>query len=415
MGPAPKSKPNLHDFFKFGEKLGSFLPLTKAHLIVLSSGTFATVILVTENATKKKYAMKVIEKAKSRGMEEQIIKEITILKRIQHPNIVRLYECYETRDKIYMQMEYVDGGELFDRIVNLGFYGEEDARTLVKNILEAVKYLHEAGLICVRADNALKTNSLSYSARRVSVINMADIFISNPSDLKPENLLMASKEEHAAVKLADFGLSTIVTSDSMLKTSCGTLTYCAPEILRGEKYGKPVDLWSTGVISYILLSGYPPFWDKEEAAMMELTLRGKFTFFSPDWDEISDTAKDFITKLIQVDPLKRLTAVQALQHKWIMNATGEQKINMIERVGDNLVKHFNARRKLKVGMDAVKFINTIRHLGQMHIAFKGKTDAPDAVAVPSPVPSENAPVSPNSDDIIEADPEIVRSTATELV
>ncbi|KAL2911718.1 hypothetical protein HK105_208819 [Polyrhizophydium stewartii] len=344
-------KPNLHDFFKFGDKLGS--------------GTFATVVLVTENSTKKQYAMKIIEKAKSRGMEEQIIKEITILKRIQHPNIVRLFECYETRDKIYMQMD-VDGGELFDRIVNLGFYGEEDARAIVKSILEAVKYLHEAA-----------------------------------QDLKPENLLMASKDEHSTVKLADFGLSTIVTTDSMLKTSCGTLTYCAPEILKGEAYGKPVDLWSTGVISYILLSGYPPFWDKEEAAMMELTLRGKFTFFSPDWDEITDTAKDFITKLIQVDPVKRLTAQQALQHKWITKETSsEQKINMIERVGDNLVKHFNARRKLKVGMDAVKFINTIRHLGQMHIGFKGK----------------DTPGGPSAENDLGIDPneEIVRSTAPEL-
>ena len=122
-----------HLVFQFGEKLGS--------------GTFATVVLVTENATKKKYAMKIIDKSKSRGMEDQIIKEITILKRIQHPNIIRLYECFETKDKIYMQMEYVDGGELFDRIVNLGFYGEEDAKSIVKNILDAVLYLHNAGIV----------------------------------------------------------------------------------------------------------------------------------------------------------------------------------------------------------------------------------------------------------------------------
>ncbi|KAI8929629.1 kinase-like domain-containing protein [Entophlyctis helioformis] len=359
-----------HQVFKFGEKLGS--------------GTFATVVLVTENATKKKFAMKVIEKAKSKGMEEQIIKEITILKRIQHPNIVRLYECYETRDKIYMQMEYVDGGELFDRIVNLGFYGEEDARSIVKNILEAVKYLHESGVV--------------------------------HRDLKPENLLMASKDEHAEVKLADFGLSTLVDNDSMLKTSCGTLTYCVcTEILRGEKYGKPVDLWSIGVISYILLSGYPPFWDKDEASMMELTLRGKFTFFSPDWDEISDTAKDFITKTIQVDANTRLTAQQAVQHKWITkDSTGDQKINMIERVGDNLVKHFNARRKLKVGVDAVKFINTIRHLGAMHIALKGK-DAPGGSPADQPIiPGQQPTVASDMGSIMEVNSEIVRSTATSL-
>jgi serine/threonine protein kinase len=140
---------------------------------------------------------------------------------------------------------------LFDRIVNLGYYGEADAKRIMKGILEAVNYLHNAGIV--------------------------------HRDLKPENLLMASKAADADVKLADFGLSTIVTNDSMLKTSCGTLTYCAPEILRGESYGKPVDLWSMGVITYILYflltrhSGYPPFWDKDESVMMELTLRGTFT------------------------------------------------------------------------------------------------------------------------------------------
>jgi serine/threonine protein kinase len=139
--------------------------------------------------------------------------------------------------------------------VNLGYYGEEDAKRITKGILEAVNYLHNAGIV--------------------------------HRDLKPENLLMASKNDDSDVKLADFGLSTIVTNDSMLKTSCGTLTYCAPEILRGEAYGKPVDLWSIGVITYILLSGYPPFWDKDEAVMMELTLRGTFTCTSCSYSFLS--------------------------------------------------------------------------------------------------------------------------------
>ncbi|KAJ3258962.1 Calcium/calmodulin-dependent protein kinase type 1 [Boothiomyces macroporosus] len=328
-------KPNLHDFFTFGEKLGS--------------GTFATVTLVTENATGKKYAMKVIEKSKSKGMEEQIIKEITILKRIKHHNIIRLYECFETRDKIYIS---VDGGELFDRIVNLGYYGEDDAKKIVKGIIDAVQYLHNAGI-----------------------------------DLKPENLLMASKADDAEVKLADFGLSTIVTNDSMLKTSCGTLTYCAPEILRGESYGKPVDLWSIGVITYILLSGYPPFWDKDEAVMMELTLRGKFAFFSPDWDEVSDIGKDFICQLIQVDSAKRMTCAQAQEHQWLKTESAEKK-NLISKVGDNLVKHFNARQKLKVGMDAIKFVNAIRHVAALSSGMK-KVNIGDKAPVPEPAPEKN--------------------------
>lgn len=197
----------------------------------------------------------------------------------------------------------------------MGYYGEEDAKHIVRGILEAVQYLHNAGIV--------------------------------HRDLKPENLLMASQDMHADVKLADFGLSTIVTNDSMLKTSCGTLTYCAPEILRGENYGKPVDIWSIGVITYILLSGYPPFWDKDESVMMELTLRGTFTFFSPDWDEVSQEAKDFISALIQVDSSKRLNCTQALEMPWLNNNIKNQR-NLIEKVGNNLIAHFNARKKFKV-------------------------------------------------------------------
>lgn len=340
-------KPNLHDIFAFGDKLGS--------------GAFATVILATENKTGKKYAMKVIEKAKAKGLESQIIKEITILKRIQHPNIIRLYECFETKEKIYMQMEYVDGGELFDRIVNLGYYGEDDAREIAKNILSAVAYLHQHNIV--------------------------------HRDLKPENLLMASKDEKAPVKLADFGLSTVADNDQMLKTSCGTLTYVAPEILKGEKYGKPVDLWSTGVITYILLSGYPPFYGKDDAALLDVTLSGRFQYHSPDWDSISDSAKDFIKKLIEVDPEKRSTAAQALQHPWILGEVPSEKVDLSGRVGENLIKHFNARKKLKAGLEAIKFISTVRRMSVI-LAMQKNGELPPLP--PPPEPDQAAAGPPDS-------------------
>lgn len=138
----------------------------------------------------------------------------------------------------------------------MGYYGENDAKNIVNGIIEAVHYLHMAGIYFLFLSNI------------VGIVHR---------DLKPENLLMSSKEDPADVKLADFGLSSIASNDSMLKTSCGTLTYCAPEILRGDTYGKAVDMWSIGVITYILLSGYPPFWDKDENIMIDLTLRGQFT------------------------------------------------------------------------------------------------------------------------------------------
>ena len=142
------------------------------------------------------------------------------MKHANHPNIVRLFECYETDDKIYLQLELVSGGQLFDRIVMMGYYGEEDAKRIITDILNAVCYLHKTGVV--------------------------------HRDLKPENLLMASNADDATVKLADFGLSTIMKRGSMLNTNCGTLAYCAPEILDGQNYGKAVDLWSLGVITYIM-------------------------------------------------------------------------------------------------------------------------------------------------------------------
>ncbi|KAJ3041721.1 calcium calmodulin-dependent protein kinase type 1G [Rhizophlyctis rosea] len=310
MCPPPLPTINLtQTVFTFGPELGR--------------GSFATVVLATENNPThgdppKKYAMKVIDKHRCRGHEDHIVKEITILRKVQHKNVIRLLDCFETKDRLYLQMEYVDGGELFDRIVNLGYYSESDARRIVMEIIDALKYLHAQNIV--------------------------------HRDLKPENLLMASKATDAPVKLADFGLSTVMTNDSMLSTSCGTLTYVAPEILKGQKYGKEVDMWSLGVIAYILY-----------VSSVVQPVSYRLQVFSPDWDEISNDAKNFITALIQPDPAQRMTASQAVSHPWIMagrkhepNGTeGEEKKekkekNLVKPVGENLVKHFNAKRKLKV-------------------------------------------------------------------
>ncbi|KAJ3291293.1 calcium calmodulin-dependent protein kinase type 1G [Borealophlyctis nickersoniae] len=310
--------------------------------------------------------MKVMDKRRCRGHESHIIREITILKKINHKNIIKLYDCFETKDRLYLQMEFrdtvnanthlapstnsVDGGELFDRICDLGSYGENDARRIVSEVLEAVKYLHGQNIV--------------------------------HRDLKPENLLMASKAPNAHVKLADFGLSTVMTNESMLSTKCGTLTYVAPEVLKGLDYGKPVDLWSIGVITYILLSGYPPFWAEDEAAILELTLRTKFSFFSPDWDEITPLAKDFISNLIVADPSARLTAQQAATHRWIKGGGETELVDLSARVGENLIKHFDAKRKFKASIDAVMFL--ARHIGH---SFTTTGGVPHMVSAGTPSPS----------------------------
>lgn len=293
------------------------------------------VVRVVESATNVPYAMKIIDKKRCRGHEAHIISEISILKKLKHDNIVNLYDVYETKDKLYLQMEYVTGGELFDRIVNEGFYSESRAKDLVRCIVDAIHYLHSQRIV--------------------------------HRDLKPENLLMATKAPDSPIKVADFGLANHMNdANSMLTTCCGTLTYAAPEILKMQGYNEQVDMWSVGVITYILLSGYPPFAGDSEATVLQAALDATFEFFSPEWDQISTAAKDFIKRLIVVDPKSRMSAQQALNHHWLKqdlqnlkepNAQSDELVNLM--VKSNLVKNFNAKRKFKSTAEAVLAINKL--------------------------------------------------------
>lgn len=168
----------------------------------------------------------------------------------------------------------MEGGELFDRIVDKSYYTEREARDLVLLLLEAIKYCHSYGIV--------------------------------HRDLKPENVLLSSKDDNASIKLADFGFAKKLDLDSEnLTTACGTPGYVAPEILKGSSYGKTVDIWSIGVITFILLCGYPPFHHDNHNALFRLIKAGKFEFSSPYWDHISDEAKDLINQMLVVDPAKR--------------------------------------------------------------------------------------------------------------
>uniref|UniRef100_A0A8C9GBW8 Calcium/calmodulin dependent protein kinase I n=1 Tax=Pavo cristatus TaxID=9049 RepID=A0A8C9GBW8_PAVCR len=295
---------------------------------VLGTGAFSEVVLAEERATQKLVAIKCIAKKALEGKEAGIENEIAVLHKIKHPNIVALDDIYESSSHLYLIMQLVSGGELFDRIVEKGFYTERDASTLIRQILDAVRYLHDMGIV--------------------------------HRDLKPENLLYYSLEEDSKIMISDFGLSKIEGCGSVMSTACGTPGYVAPEVLAQKPYSKAVDCWSIGVIAYILLCGYPPFYDENDAKLFEQILRAEYEFDSPYWDDISDSAKDFIRHLMEKDPDKRFTCEQALQHPWIAGDTALDK-NIHQSVSEQIKKNF-AKSKWKQAFNATAVVRHMRKL-----------------------------------------------------
>ncbi|KAJ7993234.1 hypothetical protein DPEC_G00270330 [Dallia pectoralis] len=315
---------SLEEFYTMGPELGR--------------GATSVVFRTEEKLTQEPYAAKVLKKT----IDKKIVRtEIGVLLRLSHPNIIRLKEIFETETDIALILELVTGGELFDRIVERGYYSERDAAHVIKQILEAVAYLHENGVV--------------------------------HRDLKPENLLYADLSLDAPLKIADFGLSKIIDEQVTMKTVCGTPGYCAPEILRGNAYGPEVDMWSVGVILYILLCGFEPFFDpRGDQYMYSRILNCDYEFVSPWWDEVSLNAKDLVSKLIVQDPQKRLTVKEALDHPWVLGKAA--RFSHMDTTQKKL-QEFNARRKLKAIMKAV--VATSR----MHEGSRRRTDSceiPDA-------------------------------------
>uniref|UniRef100_A0AAZ3R855 Protein kinase domain-containing protein n=1 Tax=Oncorhynchus tshawytscha TaxID=74940 RepID=A0AAZ3R855_ONCTS len=291
-------------------------------------GAFSEVVLAEEKGTQRLVAIKCIPKKALEGKENNIENEIAVLHRIKHTNIVSLKDIFESTSHLYLVMQLVSGGELFDRIVEKGFYTERDASQLIHQILDAVKYLHDMGIV--------------------------------HRDLKPENLLYYSMDEDSKIMISDFGLSKIEDTGSIMSTACGTPGYVAPEVLAQKPYSKAVDCWSIGVISYILLCGYPPFYDENDAKLFEQILKAEYEFDSPYWDDISDSAKDFICHLMEKDFMKRYTTEKALQHPWICGDTALDK-NIHESVSAQIKKNF-AKSKWKQAFNATAVVRHMRRL-----------------------------------------------------
>jgi len=301
----------------------------------LGQGTYAVVKEAQHIRTGEHFAVKVINKKLMEGREHMVRNEITILKKISqgHKNILTLQDYFETLNNLYLVTDLARGGELFDRICAKGSYNERDAAHLVKSITEAVAYLHDNGIV--------------------------------HRDLKPENVLFRTTDEDSDLLIADFGLSRIIDSETfhILTTTCGTPGYMAPEIFKKLGHSKPVDMWAIGVITYFLLCGYTPFDRENNVEEMHAILRADYKFEPPEyWEGITETAKDFIRKLLTIDPHRRMTAHQALTHQWLSEPLpspvgAPSNPDLLHSVRHN----FNARRTLKKAIDAIKVINNLKN------------------------------------------------------
>ncbi|CAM9837827.1 unnamed protein product, partial [Pylaiella littoralis] len=297
---------------------------------VIGSGHYGVVRTCTSRATGEVFAIKTIKKSKVPRLV-LLKREIDILRTVDHPTLIRLEDIYEDDVNLHLVTELCTGGELFDRIIAKtesaeGHYSERDAANIVHKILGAIEYCHNEHNICHR-------------------------------DLKPENFLFKTKDDQADLKIIDFGLSRFEDGSEAMTTRVGTPYYIAPEVL-SRKYDKACDLWSIGIITYILLCGYPPFVGNSDADIFNAVQRADYRFLSPEWDEVSDEAKNLIRRLVVKDPTARLTASQALVHPWFEkvmsgDAAAQTLRESAVRLNHRLRRFAGANALKKIALDVI--------------------------------------------------------------
>ncbi|XP_046690176.1 calcium/calmodulin-dependent protein kinase type II subunit gamma isoform X3 [Silurus meridionalis] len=315
----------------------------------LGKGAFSIVRRCVKKSTGQEYAAKIINTKKLTARDHQKLeREARICRLLKHPNIVRLHDSISEEGFHYLVFDLVTGGELFEDIVAREYYSEADASHCINQILESVSHIHQHDIV--------------------------------HRDLKPENLLLASKMKGAAVKLADFGLAIEVQGDQQAWFGfAGTPGYLSPEVLRKDPYGKPVDIWACGVILYILLVGYPPFWDEDQHKLYQQIKAGAYDFPSPEWDTVTPEAKNLINQMLTINPAKRITADQALKHPWVcQRSTVASMMHRQETV--ECLRKFNARRKLKGAILTTMLVSRNFSVGRQHTSPAAPTTSTAALA-----------------------------------
>ncbi|KYK64102.1 calcium-dependent protein kinase CDPK2A [Toxoplasma gondii TgCatPRC2] len=295
------------------ENTGALTDFYEIDTATLGQGTYGSVSKARKKDTGQMRAVKTISKSQVKNLE-RFRQEIAIMKELDHPNVIKLFETFEDHRNIYLVMELCTGGELFDRIISEGRLTEKQAAVLMKQMFSAVHYLH--------------SNNIMHR------------------DLKPENFLFLDSARESPLKIIDFGLSCRFKKGEFVSTKAGTPYYVAPQVLQG-KYDFRCDAWSLGVILYILLCGYPPFYGETDAEVLAKVKTGVFSFSGPEWKRVSEEARELIRHLININPQERYTAEQALQHPWVTTlARNSQNVALPTTLMSNL-KAFRAQNKLK--------------------------------------------------------------------
>ncbi|KAJ5960920.1 uncharacterized protein N7479_008070 [Penicillium vulpinum] len=311
--------------YKFGRTLGA--------------GTYG-IVREADDADGKKVAIKIILKKNVRGNEGMVHDELEMLQSLQHPHIVSFVDWFESKDKFYIVTQLATGGELFDRICEYGKFTEKDASQTIRQVLDAVNYLHKRNIV--------------------------------HRDLKPENLLYLTRSADSQLVLADFGIAKMLHDPSEVLTSmAGSFGYAAPEVMLKQGHGKAVDMWSLGVITYTLLCGYSPFRSENLTDLIEECRTGRIIFHERYWRDVSQDAKDFILTLLNADPSKRVTSEEALKHEWLTGETASDRDLLPE------IRTYIARARLRRGIEIVKLANRIESL-KMH-------EEEDGEDIPSPM------------------------------
>uniref|UniRef100_A0A3B3XDA7 CaM kinase-like vesicle-associated protein n=1 Tax=Poecilia mexicana TaxID=48701 RepID=A0A3B3XDA7_9TELE len=333
---------------------------------IVKSEEFCEIFRAKDKATMKMYTCKKFLKKDGRKVRKAAKNEILILKMVKHPNILQLVDVFETKKEYFLFLELATGREVFDWILDQGYYSERDTSNVVRQVLEAVAYLHSLHIV--------------------------------HRNLK--NLVYYNRLKHSKIVISDFHLAKL--ENGLIKDPCGTPEYLAPEVVGRQRYGRPVDCWAIGVIMYILLSGNPPFYDESDdddyenhdKNLFRKILAGDYEFDSPYWDEISDSAKNLVARLMEVDQDQRLTAQEAINHEWISGGAASDK-NIKENVCAQIEKNF-ARAKWKKAVRVTTIMKRLRAPEQSDSkpavpAAAADPTAPQTSANPSAPPSAAGP------------------------